>query len=156
MRKTVDHSTMEFRGAYDFLSNFYPAEIELDGIVFSTGEAAFQAQKTLDLEERKAFAGLPPGKAKYAGRRLALRSDWEVVKLGIMERIVRAKFAQHPDLAGRLVATGTLPLMEGNAWHDVYWGVDVNTGKGENHLGKILMKVRDELVKSEEMKTDET
>ena len=145
---------MEFRGAYDFLSNFYPAEIELDGIVYSTAETAFQAQKALDMEERKAFAVLPPAKAKRAGRRLALRSDWEVVKLGIMERIVRAKFAQHPELAERLVATGTLPLVEGNAWHDVYWGADVNTGEGENHLGKILMKVRDELVKIEEVKNE--
>lgn len=157
MRMTANgNGMMEFRGAYDFLSNFYPAEIELDGIVYSTGETAFQAQKTLDMEARKAFAGLPPGKAKRAGRRLALRSDWESVKLGLMERIVRAKFAQHPELAERLVATGTLPLVEGNAWHDVYWGADVNTGEGENHLGKILMKVRDELVKSGEMKTDET
>ena len=157
MRMTAnDNGMMEFRGSYDFLSNFYPAEIELDGIVYSTGETAFQAQKTLDMEARKAFAGLPPGKAKRVGRRLALRSDWESVKLGLMEQIVRAKFAQHPELAERLVATGTLPLVEGNAWHDLYWGVDVNTGEGENHLGKILMKVRDELVKSEEMKIDET
>ena len=34
--------------------------------------------------------------------------------------------------------------MEGNTWHDVYWGVDLCTGEGENHLGKILMAQRQE------------
>jgi hypothetical protein len=36
-------------------------------------------------------------------------------------------------------------LVEGNRWGDQFWGVDLRTGLGENHLGKILMKVRDEL-----------
>ena len=67
------------------------------------------------------------------------------VRLDIMENVVRAKFMQNPYLAARLVATGTMPLEEGNRWGDTFWGVDVRTGKGENNLGKILMKVRKEL-----------
>ena len=147
---------MTFRGAFDFLSNFYPARVEFEGVAYETAETAFQAQKCLDAAERAAFAPLSAAKAKSRGRKVRLRPDWESVRDELMERIVRAKFEQHPELAARLVSTGEMPLVEGNAWHDVYWGVDVDTGEGENHLGKILMKVRDELVKGEEMKTDET
>lgn len=62
-----------------------------------------------------------------------------------MEEIVRAKFSQHPELEERLLATGDRKLVEGNPWNDTFQGVDVRTGKGQNHLGEILMKIRDEL-----------
>ncbi len=62
-----------------------------------------------------------------------------------MYEIVKAKFVQNTELGKKLCSTGEAPLAEGNSWHDVFWGVDEKTGKGENNLGKILMKVRDEL-----------
>lgn len=43
-----------------------------------------------------------------------------------------------------------MPLVEGNSFGDTFWGVDARTGKGENHLGKILMKVREEQCKVSE------
>ena len=61
-----------------------------------------------------------------------------------MEEIVRAKFGQNPVLADKLLATGDTLLIEGNTWGDKFWGVDTRVGQGENHLGKILMKVRAE------------
>ena len=64
-----------------------------------------------------------------------------------MEEIVRAKFTQNPKLGEQLLSTGNADLIEGNTWNDRYWGVDVRSGAGENHLGKILMKVRSELQK---------
>ena len=64
-----------------------------------------------------------------------------------MEEIVRAKFSQNPKLKAELLATGEAQLIEGNTWNDRYWGVDVRSGIGKNHLGKILMKVRSELKK---------
>lgn len=74
-----------------------------------------------------------------------LRPDWEEVKIGIMEEIVRAKFTQNPHLAEKLLATGGQQIAEGNTWGDTCWGVDSRTGEGENHLGQILMQVRSEL-----------
>ena len=109
-----------FRDEYFFLSNFYPVEIKLDGIVYPNAETAFQAQKTLDVEER---------------------DDWEEVKLDIMTEIVSQKFLQHPHLIEMLLQTGDEELVEGNKWGDRFWGVCKD--KGENHLGKILMKIRD-------------
>ena len=96
-------------------------------------------------EGKLPFTHYGPGKSKSAGRRLPLRPDWLQVRRGIMEEIVRAKFTQHPELAARLLATGDKVLIEGNHWGDTCWGVDTRTGQGENHLGKILMKVREEL-----------
>lgn len=131
-----------FRDEYFFLSNFYPVEIKLDGIVYPNAEAAFQAQKTLNVEERRKFSMLKnPVQAKRLGRKVKLRDDWEEVKLDIMTEIVSQKFLQHPHLIEMLLQTGDEELVEGNKWGDRFWGVC--KGKGENHLGKILMKIRD-------------
>ncbi len=130
---------------YRFLSNFYEAVVTYGGLTFHSNEAAFQAQKCMTEEEKLPFTEYGPGKSKGVGRRVPLRPDWEEVKVGIMEEIVRAKFTQHPELAAMLLATGEKVLVEGNTWGDTCWGVDLRTGQGENHLGKILMKVREEL-----------
>lgn len=136
-----------FREEYDFLSNFYPAEMEYGGLHYLNSEAAFQAQKCLTEEEKKQFTCLPPNQAKRLGRRVQLRPDWEEVKAALMEEIVRAKFSQNPELKAKLLATGEIPLIEGNTWGDTCWGVDLRTGEGDNHLGRILMQVRRELRK---------
>ena len=130
---------------YSFLSNFFEAKVEYGGLTYGSNEAAFQAQKCMSEEEKVPFTEYGPGKSKGKGRRVPLRPDWEEVKVGIMEEIVRAKFTQHPELAARLLSTGDKVLVEGNHWGDTCWGVDTRTGQGENHLGKILMKVREEL-----------
>ena len=140
-----DFSIRCFDGPYAFLSNFYQAPIVFDGLCYGTSEAAFQAQKTLSPEKREEFTHFTPGKAKRAGKKLKLRVDWEEVKLNLMDEIVRAKFAQNPDIAARLLATGDRELVEGTVWHDIFWGIDLATGKGENHLGRILMKIRSDL-----------
>ncbi len=134
-----------FRGEYHFLSNFYEAPVEYGGFRYLNNEAAFQAQKCLSDEERQAFFFVSAARAKSMGRRVLLRADWESVKVGLMEDIVRAKFTQNPELAALLLATGDKKLLEGNTWHDTFWGVESDTHQGENHLGKILMKIREEL-----------
>ncbi|MBR6571695.1 MAG: NADAR family protein [Clostridia bacterium] len=136
---------MTFRGAYDFLSNMYTVDFEWDGRVYHSSEAAFQSAKSLDPEERERFTVMNGVTAKRAGKKVNLRSDWERVKDAVMEDVVRAKFTQNPELAQRLIATGDMELVEGNRWHDSYWGYDLISKKGENHLGKILMKIREEL-----------
>lgn len=73
-------------------------------------------------------------------------SNWNEVKLHIMEHFVHLKFFVDRVLGCSLIATGNAQLIEGNTWNDKFWGVC--DGEGENHLGKILMKVRDDLWRS--------
>ena len=135
----------QFRDEYEFLSNFHEAPVTWEGLTYPNSEAAFQAAKVLTQEERLPFTVMQPGKAKRMGRKVPLRADWEQVKYGIMDAIVLAKFKQNAELAAKLLATGDAELVEGNTWGDTCWGVDLRTGKGENHLGRILMKVRSTL-----------
>ena len=132
----------EFDGDYTFLSNFYYCTLNYEGITYESAEAAYQASKTLDMDIRKSFTFLTPGKTKREGKKIKLRENWENIKLKIMEEIVRTKFNQNLDIKQRLIETNDAILIEGNNWHDYYWGVCA--GKGENHLGKILMKIRNE------------
>lgn len=132
-----------FFGEYRFLSNFWPAEIIVEGKVYPTVEHAYQASKTLDPEEKEDIRECDtPGKAKRLGKKVKVRDDWDEAKLGIMEELVRKKF-QIPELKQKLINTRDTYLEESNKWGDIFWGVC--NGKGSNHLGKILMKVRSEL-----------
>lgn len=110
-------------------------------MTYQNNEAAFQAQKCIEPKEREAFTKLNPSEAKKAGRSVNLRKDWEQVKVSVMADIVKAKFEQNIDLAKKLLDTGDAYLEEGNDWGDRIWGT-VN-GIGANHLGKILMDVRE-------------
>lgn len=144
-QEMAENSIRTFRGEYDFLSNFHAAPLEYGGLFYQNAEAAFQAQKCAREEEKANFIEIPAAKAKRLGRQVKLRDDWESVKISLMEDIVRAKFTQNPHLAAKLLETKDRPLIEGNTWGDTCWGVDLKTGKGDNHLGRILMKVRAEL-----------
>jgi N-glycosidase YbiA len=133
-----------FQGQYRFLSNFWPATVEFEGLTYPDVEHAYQSAKTLDMAQRRRIAALPtPAEAKHAGEALPLRPDWLSIKYNVMLECVRYKFTHHPELAKLLLATGNAYLEEGNTWHDEIWGV--YQGQGTNWLGKILMQVRSEL-----------
>lgn len=141
-----------FTGANAFLSNFHPWPVGLGSITYPTAEHAFQACKTLDPAEKRQIAQCStPGKAKRRGQFINLRPGWnEYVRFAAMLRVLRAKFAL-PSRAQQLVDTRAALLVEGNIWHDQEWG-DCACGRrdcreaGQNHLGRLLMIVRSELV----------
>lgn len=140
-----------FRGEYYFLSNFSDSKIEYDGYTYLNAEAAFHAQKNNSSTYKYMMQFQDPSIAKKEGRRVELRADWEKVKDEIMYNIVKAKFEQNEELKRKLLATDNKLLVEANTWHDNYWGIcKCNRSKcldsvGKNKLGKILMKVRNEL-----------
>ncbi len=137
-----------FTGPYRFLSNFWMLTFEVflsddPSVGYPSTEHAYQAAKTTDLTLRRDILTLTPGRSKRFGMHVKMRPDWDTAKLGIMEHLLRQKFAFTPaSLAQRLDDTGDTILIEGNTWGDVYWGVC--HGVGENHLGKLLMKIRAE------------
>lgn len=147
-----------FTGRYRFLSNFYPAEIEHQGIKYPSVEHYYVAMKIKNDQQidgkfitmidcREMIAKIPDaGKVKQLGKFLKLRKDWEDVKLDVMLWGIREKF-KHDYLKEMLLATGGEELIEGNWWHDNFFGVCTCgpcDGKGKNNLGKILMRVREE------------
>ena len=140
-----------FRGKHRFLSNFYPCHVKIywEEMYFDTTEHAYQAAKTLDKTERLQIQqAATPGEAKKLGQKVSLRRHWNNIKNDIMLELVRQKFVFNYDLAQRLLDTKDQELVEGNTWHDNWFGscVCLKCGdKGQNWLGKILMEVRDQL-----------
>lgn len=136
-----------FAGQHAFLSNFHPTTVALDDALYPTLEHAFQAAKTTDEYQRQEIRDAPtPGQAKRLGRRVDLPGDWEARRVEVMRGLLVDKFTRHPDLASRLVATGTRRLVEGNTWGDRFWGVC--DGQGHNQLGRLLMEVRAQLAEA--------
>ena len=147
----------EFRGRYYFLSNFYPCNIEYQGIKYPTVEHFYVAMKVNDQQLINGIYYTPndfremisniktPAEAKKIGGKIKLRKNWKNKKLEIMNWALREKFKDE-KLAELLLSTGDEELVEGNCWKDFFWGMC--DGKGENHLGKILMEVRGELKNS--------
>jgi ribA/ribD-fused uncharacterized protein len=148
----MSKSITSFEGKNAFLSNFYPSPIVIDGVAYPTVEHYYQAMKTENTEERrKIINALTPGIAKKLGRSVELRKDWEFLKVFLMYRGIIRKFTSHKDICDKLIATGTALLVEGNYWHDNFWGDCHCNSKiiclsaGKNFLGKILMDVRTSL-----------
>lgn len=149
------------RDRFGFLSNFYPAEFELDNRVWPSSEHFYQAQKSEDPAYREAIRkAKTPVKAKRMGyqrepetkyfrqslfrnRSISLREDWDDIKTEVMRKAVEAKFAQNPDLKKKLLNTGEAILIEDSP-KDSFWGCGEN-GDGLNRLGQIIMEIRNEL-----------
>ena len=127
----------EFRDEYRWLSNF------IGGV-----EQKYQAAKCKHEEDAQKILRMKPGEAKRAGRKVEMRENWEEIKLTVMEDLLRSKFNSEP-FRTNLIKTGNMEIIEGNTWGDKFWGVDLQSGIGENHLGKLIMKIRSELQQQE-------
>ena len=125
-----------------FLSNFHESRVRYEGLWYRNAESAFQAAKCTDKIDRVKFQNLTGAQAKALGKTVVLRDDWDDIKLSVMYEIVNAKFAQNPTITKWLVDTNDEVIVEGNTWGDTFWGVC--NGKGQNHLGIILMAIREE------------
>jgi hypothetical protein len=127
-------------------SNFAPFGIELDDAWWPTVEHYYQAQKFADagLRAKIRKAEKPPiAKGLADTNKAMIRPDWDQHKDEVMYRAVRCKFERHDEIKAMLLATGEEELVE-SAPTDTYWGVG-RDGTGQNKLGKILMRLRDEL-----------
>jgi len=152
-------SINRFQGRFGFLSNFYPCKIEHRGIVYPSVEHYYVAMKVTEIQllngiyytaadfREMISKVVLAGDVKKIGQRVKVRSDWEEKKLQFMNFAVGEKFKDE-ELSEMLLSTGDLDLIEGNFWHDNFYGkcfCPKCNGSGENHLGKILMKTREEL-----------
>lgn len=138
-----------FRGERAFLSNFFSAPISFRfrGVKYNakTVEHAFAALKSENRADIEYVLNAEtPAQAKKRGREIDMRSDFKQMQLELMLLLLRKKFAI-PHLRQKLLAEEG-EIVEVNEWHDTFWGVC--NGVGENHLGKLLMQVRDEISSS--------
>ena len=132
-----------FSGENRWLSNFWPATVTLDGVQYPSVENAYQAAKFAP-RNRGQFTTCSAPEAKKFGKVLGKPGPtWEQDKLSVMEGLIKQKFAAGTELAAKLLATGAEELIEGNWWGDTFWGI--SHGKGQNHLGKIIMAQRQRL-----------
>jgi N-glycosidase YbiA len=138
---------------YGCFSNFSPHSIQIQGTYWPTVEHYYQAQKFVGSLDSAIIpiihAAATPEEAAALGRchTRQLRPDWDLVKTQVMRKAVLRKFLSHPDIQAILLSTGNQTLVE-NSPNDYFWGCGAEK-TGENHLGKILMSVRAEILQSQ-------
>ena len=142
-----------FQGEYRFLSNFWPCYITYQDFLYPTVEHAYQSAKVESADSKEKIRNCPtPADAKdfFETNKVNPDPGWTVEKkLRIMEELLRKKFSgQEPFLTRALLDTADAELIEGNDWNDTFWGVCNNTG--QNNLGSLLMKIREELIHQKE------
>ena len=147
-----------FFSAPCFMSNFYECEVVCRQISYRTLEHGYQARKAEICKNEQAYRDIMrsrfPADAKRIGGRVLETEEWRQIKLDIMEELLYCKFRQHKALYYQLLNTRPHDLFECTLCQ--YWGTGCKLGsimlverswEGENHLGRLLMKVRDTFVK---------
>jgi len=146
-----------FNNDNSFLSNFescsviLPAEANLPEMDFDSVENAYMAWKTLDYEQRLHMQAMSASEVKNYSidGKISLRSDYsDEGRLQIMEQLLRQKFSdKNPELKQKLIDTGDIPIIEANDLGDVFFGFCYSEGYGYgmNHLGCLLMQIRQDI-----------
>ena len=133
---------------YGFMSNFAAYPITVNGLVYPTNEHYFQSVKFVDPvyaeHIRTKCATAAASKTAGRSRKYPIQPDWNTSRVDVMLVALRAKFGQHEDIRTRLLETGDAELVEHAIW-DRFWGDGGGKGTGQNILGKLIMKVREEL-----------
>ena len=126
----------------NWFSNMLISEIEIDGEIYQSTENYYQSQKMTNEKDRLYIAGLGPQESKVKARTLPIREDWDTYKFYAMRIALDTKF-KLPKWNKKLLATGNDKIIEWNNWNDKVWGVSVKDNLGENHLGMMLMDIRE-------------
>lgn len=142
---------------YFELTNFYEnyrhgklEAVTFNGNNWKTSEHAFQAEKFnyADKAAQKIFSQIASAPSAREAFEIAqknnslARKDWIQIKDSVMYQILKSKFS-NDHLKNVILKTGQQKLVEASPI-DAYWGFG-SDGKGENKLGKILMRVRYEI-----------
>lgn len=131
--------------SFHYLSPFSAHEVELDGVIYKTAEHAYQALRVVSVARPAVAAAASPMDAWREGQKCKEKGQMldDYDKYTLMETIFRAKLQQHSDVCEVLKLTGDRELLKVYDT-DYYWGTGAD-GTGENQMGKIWMKLRDQL-----------
>ncbi len=133
-------------GELGYLANYSNYGFTVDGVYYPTAEHFYQASKFDNPEIiQKILSCKTAREAASVGRdRNNKRIDhFKDIKLDKMYQAVYEKFQQNPDIRKKLIETGDEEIREMTD-QESYWGVGPQLD-GENHMGEILMRVREEL-----------
>ena len=132
---------------YESLSNFTPVKIVINQKEYASVEHYYQSKKSEDPGEQELIRQASTAyKSKKLGSKVKFpRADWDSYKIEVMTEALRLKFAQEP-FKSLLLSTGEANIYEDSPY-DLFWGTGAlgSSGTGQNHLGKLLMKIRSEL-----------
>ena len=141
-------SITSFTGKNAFLNTFYSCSITTsDNLTYPALENAFQASRCVYKTDKKRFTTITPGDAKKLGGEVTTKPGWKERQIEEMRQLLSIKF-EDKALSLMLLKTGDEELLYTNTWHDTFWGIC--DGTGSNHLGKLLMELRDSLRKDYE------
>ena len=148
-----------FLSRYDdneLLGSFAACPFDLDNATWPSSEHYFQAMKFNDASLREAIRHAASAKeAQQMGRkrnmRKHMRDDWSNVKTTVMTRAIYIQCRSDDDKAQALLGTGGVQIIE-NHGYDYYWGCGRDR-RGANHFGKVLMNVRNKLLKEQQEAT---
>ncbi len=133
------------------LDNFSSFGLNMDNEYFQTSEHAFQYLKFIDTNSNianKIKESYSPDDARriaHENKEYRL-SNWSDIKYINMEKVLRLKVNQNPIVKKCLLDTKDYIIAEVCIDEDTDWGLD-NNNQGNNNLGKIWMKIRDNLEK---------
>jgi len=157
---------------FDELTNYWVlcTKITYEGKEYPTPEHLYQARKFIypgapAVNEKhaeairvastsckaKVLASAPTRKTRSA-KGLAINPQWDEIKLQVMREVIELKFRANPYCHWTLMSTHPFDLEE-RPPSDSFWGVGAD-GSGKNHLGKLLVELREKLRK--ERKLDES
>lgn len=151
MRPDDPNLALFYGSSHYMYSNFAAFAVRYKNVVCMTSEHHYQAEKFFDIGIKSEIWCSPSAHdAKKIAQKYAdqVRPDWNetrngiIVKVGVMEEVVRAKHCQHPYIQRKLKETKGLILVEDSPV-DSFWGRGPDWN-GLNHLGQIWMKIRDE------------
>ena len=135
-----------FVGKNSCLDTKYPVDISIEHnnrkYTFPSVENFYQAMKTENPFMWSDFAKKSPKDAATFGCTIQRRVNWEDIKQDVMKSANEAKF-RIPFFASQLMSTGNVALVNGVGDTGRYWGTV--EGEGNNHLGVILMKIRNNI-----------
>ncbi|MBO7393826.1 MAG: NADAR family protein [Abditibacteriota bacterium] len=148
LREKMDEVIGFYTREFYALDNFSSFKVLYKGHLYSSSEEAYQAAKFIGVApevEQKIKNSYSAYEAKEIAseNRDKQRKDWDEVKVQIMEELLRLKLAQNPYVKKKLLETGDCLIVEDSP-KDSFWGWGKDR-KGENTLGKLWMKLRDEL-----------
>lgn len=142
----------EFIGFYPreffVFDNFSSFKVCVDGVTYSTVEHAYQATKFLKSapeiakEIMDSYSAHDAQKIAYKNKDKQCE-NWDEIKLSVMEKLLRLKLEQNPYVKKKLLETGDYTICEDSP-KDSFWGIGLDR-KGRNELGKLWMKLREEL-----------